>query len=117
MSVLIMIQALRPGVVDATYHDLYWKSPNSFHKGWDRQSCRHSSVLAIMLLLYISAAMETQGQNCRGKSGRAHLSNRGCLPPGFSLLGRKLCCELEKFLGTLPWRSKLEEALDLPRVV
>lgn len=68
-----MIQEFRTGFVDATYHDLYWESPNSFYKGKDRQSCRHISVLSTMLFLYI-AAMETWGQNCRGKSGRAPLS-------------------------------------------
>lgn len=74
MSVLIMIQAFRPEFVDAMYHDLYWKFPDSFYKVRDRQSCRHISVLSSVLFLYITAAMETWGQNCRGKSRRAHLS-------------------------------------------
>lgn len=65
MSILIMIQAFRPGFVATTCYHLYWKSPNSFYKGKDRQSRRHISVLATTLFLYATAAAETWGQNCR----------------------------------------------------
>lgn len=60
MSVLIMIQAGRPGFVATTCYDLYRKSPNSFYKGKDRQSLRHISVLATMLFLYMVSAAESR---------------------------------------------------------
>lgn len=74
MSVLIMIQAFRPGFVAGTCYDLYWKSPNSFYKGKDKQSHGHISVLATTCFLYTTAAAETWGQNCKGLSRRAQLS-------------------------------------------
>ena len=62
MSVPIVIQAFRPGFVAATCYDLYWKSPNSFYKGKDRQSRRHISVLVTTFFLYTTAAAETWGR-------------------------------------------------------
>lgn len=74
MSTLIMIQAFSLGFVAAACYDLYWKFPNSFYKGKDRQSHRHISVLAALCFLYTTVAAETWGQNCRCMSRKAHLS-------------------------------------------